>query len=128
MQAAMRMLAIVSILVQLAPAGRADDEGAESLVVTATAYNSLPNQTSGQPDIGAWGDGLKPGMRAIAVSRDLLALGLIRGVEVSIDGLPGTYRVLDKMDKRWKRRIDLYMGVDVGAARRWGIREVRIRW
>lgn len=99
-----------------------------SLEVTATAYNSLPEQTGAQPTIAAWGDRLEPGMRAIGVSRDLLALGLTRGVEVRIDGLEGRWVVRDKMAKRWTRRIDLYMGEDVQAARRWGRRSVMIRW
>lgn len=98
------------------------------LNVTATAYNSLPGQTSGDASVAAWGDRLEPGMKAVAVSRDLLELGLTRGVKVRIDGLPGDYVVLDKMSKRWKRRIDIYMGVDRGAAREWGRRKVRISW
>jgi len=99
-----------------------------SLVVTATAYNSHPGQTNAHPWIGAWGDRMKPGMKAIAVSRDLLEKGLRRNVEVEIEGLPGVYRVRDKMGRRWKRRIDVYMGSDEEAARAWGVRKVRIRW
>lgn len=98
------------------------------LVVTATAYNSLPGQTSGDPSIGAWGDRLEPGMRAIAVSRDLIPLGLTHGARVKIEGFDGEYRVLDKLAARWTKRIDVYMGVDVEAARRFGKREVRISW
>ena len=96
--------------------------------MTATAYNSLHGQTDGDPSLGAWGDRLRPGMRAIAVSGDLLALGLTRGTPVRIDGLPGEYTVLDKMGRRWRKRIDIYMGVDARAAQRWGSRQVRIHW
>lgn len=99
-----------------------------TLVVTATAYNSLPNQTGVEPVTAAWGDELEPGMKAIAVSRDLHEAGLTRGTVVQIDGLEGEYVVLDRMPKQWDRRIDIYMGEDVRAARRWGVREVRIRW
>jgi len=99
-----------------------------SLLVTASAYNSLPGQTVGDPNRAAWGDVLEPGMKAIAVSRDLLELGLTRGTRVRIESLPGEYAVLDKMAKRWRRKIDIYMGVDVEAARAWGVREVRIHW
>jgi 3D (Asp-Asp-Asp) domain-containing protein len=62
------------------------------------------------------------------VSRDLIDQGLTHGVEVSINGLEGTYTVLDKMNKRWRRKIDIYMGSDVEAARKWGARTVTIRW
>jgi 3D (Asp-Asp-Asp) domain-containing protein len=99
-----------------------------ALVVTATAYNSLPGQGSGDPAVAAWGDRLRPGMRAIAVSRDLVALGLGRGERVRIEGLPGEYEVLDAMPSGWTRRIDVYMGTDVDAARRWGRRSVRLSW
>ena len=104
------------------------DGGSRSLEVRASAYNSLPQQTDGDPTLTAWGDRLVPGMKAIAVSRDLLELGLSHGVEVEIDGLPGRYVVRDKMAKRWTGKIDIYMGEDVGAARRWGVRTVTIRW
>lgn len=99
-----------------------------SLEVTATAYNSVEGQTGPTPTLAAWGDRLKPGMRAIAVSPDLEALGLTRGARVRIEGLSGEYTVLDRMPKRWKRRIDIYMGLDVAAAREFGLRQVRITW
>jgi 3D (Asp-Asp-Asp) domain-containing protein len=106
------------------------DEGSEerALEVTATAYNSMVSQTNEDPTLTAWGDRLAPGMQAIAVSRDLIELGLDHGVEVEIEGLPGRWVVRDKMARRWKRTIDVYMGEDVQAARRWGRRKVRIHW
>jgi 3D (Asp-Asp-Asp) domain-containing protein len=99
-----------------------------TLVVTATAYNSLPAQTSQDPTTAAWGDKLQPGMKAIAVSPDLLEAGLVRGTKVQIEGLKGEYLVLDRMPDRWDKRIDIYMGEDERAARDWGVREVRIKW
>jgi 3D (Asp-Asp-Asp) domain-containing protein len=102
--------------------------GERTLVVTATAYNSVPEQTNEKPSLGAWGDALQPGMRAIAVSRDLITMGLIHRAVVTIEGLPGEYLVLDKMAARWEKKIDIYMGEDVEAARQWGERRVRIRW
>lgn len=99
-----------------------------SLVVTATAYNSVPSQTSGNPTVAAWGDELRPGMRVIAVSPDLLELGLSRGTRVEIEGLPGTFEVLDKTSSRLRNTIDIYMGKDVRRAQQWGRRTVRITW
>ncbi len=97
--------------------------------VTATAYNSVNSQTkAGDPALTAWGDTLKPGMKAIAVSRDLIEDGLTHGTEVTIEGMSGKYIVRDKMNKRWKDKIDIYMGVDVKAARDWGKRTVTISW
>lgn len=47
---------------------------------------------------------------------------------MEISGLTGTYRVLDKMNERWHNRIDIYMGLDVEKADRWGERHVTVRW
>ncbi len=98
------------------------------LKVTATAYNSLPGQTQGNPTITAWGNKLIPGMKAIAVSPDLVSMGLTHGVKVTIEGLQGKYTVMDKTHERWTKRIDIYMGDDVKAAKAWGKRKVTIRW
>lgn len=98
-----------------------------SLEVTATAYNSTEQQTKkGNIGLAAWGDTLQPGERAIAVSRDLIKMGLDHNEEVQIDGLDGTYIVKDKMNKRWKKKIDIYMGLDEKAAREWGKKKVEI--
>jgi 3D (Asp-Asp-Asp) domain-containing protein len=117
----------VALLALSAPACVAKG-GERSTVVMATAYNSLAGQTQGDPNLAAWGDVLRPGMRAIAVSRDLIALGLGHRARVRIEGLEGEFLVLDKMAKRWKRKIDIYMGEDLDAARSWGLRQVRIYW
>lgn len=99
----------------------------EKLKVTATAYNSLAYQTSKiDPTIAAWGDKLKPGMNAIAVSRDLLKKGLTHNALVKIVGFDGYFLVKDKMHYRWKNKIDIYMGKDVKKARKWGKQEVEI--
>ena len=71
---------------------------------------------------------MKPDMKIIAVSRDLIPMGLTHGVKVEIEGFPGTYTVMDKLHKRWKHRIDIYMGHDIDAARQFGKRNVTIRW
>ena len=100
-----------------------------SQTVSVSAYNSLASQTKkGDPALAAWGDALKPGMKVIAVSRDLLKKGLTHNKEVKIEGLKGTYKVIDKMNKRWKNKIDVYMGVDVKAARKWGKQTRKIYW
>ncbi|UXI01410.1 3D domain-containing protein [Photobacterium sp. TY1-4] len=98
----------------------------KQLQVTATAYNSVRAQTNSNPTLAAWGDRLKPGMKVIAVSRDLLRLGIGHGTRIKISGLPGEYVVMDKMNKRWSRKIDIYMGKDIRAAKKWGRRKVTI--
>ena len=99
-----------------------------SLRVTVSAYNSTPAQTNDEPTLAAWGDTLRPGMRVIAVSRDLIPLGLEHGTLVRIEGIEGPFVVRDKMAARWKKKVDIYMGDDVAAAREWGKRELTIYW
>ncbi|WP_420323021.1 3D domain-containing protein [Flagellimonas sp.] len=97
------------------------------LEVTVSAYNSVAWQTDSiSPNIAAWGDTLKPGMKSIAVSRDLIKLGLKHNTMVKIDTFPDTFYVKDKMNKRWRNRIDLYMGLDVKKAREWGRKKLFI--
>lgn len=100
----------------------------DSMEVTVTAYNSTRAQTDGTPHRAAWNNRLKPGMKAVAVSRDLLKLGLDNGTEVWIEGFDSPYRVMDKMNRRYERRIDVYFGKDVKAAREFGHRKARIYW
>jgi len=99
-----------------------------TLTVTASAYTSHKNQTQGNPVIAAWGHRLKPGDKTIAVSRDLLKRGLKNGMHVKIKGLKGTYVVRDKMHRRWRNKIDIYMGYDRRKALNWGRRKVVISW
>ena len=98
----------------------------KTLRVTASAYNSVAAQTNHHPNLTAWGVRLKPGMKAVAISRDLLHKGLKKGSRITIQGLSGEYVVLDKMHRRWRNKIDIYMGNDIKAARKWGKRTVTI--
>lgn len=99
-----------------------------SIKVTATAYNSIDYQTDSSPNITAFGDTLKPEMKSIAVSRDLFKKGLKHNTPVKIEGLDGVFLVKDKMHSKWENKIDIYMGVDVKAAKEWGRREVLLEY
>ena len=122
-------LTTLCLLALLLVGSACGDKQTKSLEVTATAYNSLASQTNkDHPTTTAWGEELKPGMKCIAVSRDLIPMGLKHNTRVKIEGLPGTYRVADKMNQRWQKRIDIYMGNDKEAAREWGKKTVTISW
>jgi 3D (Asp-Asp-Asp) domain-containing protein len=101
---------------------------ARELTVTASAYNSVADQTDGKPHETASGETLRPGVRAIAVSDDLFEAGLDFGTRVEIEGLPGEWVVMDRMHSRWSKKIDVYMGTDEQAALQFGERRVKIRW
>ncbi len=107
----------------------ADDEKQwVTLCVTATAYNSVRAQTLHNPRITAWVDTLSPGMNAIAVSRDLIKLGLDHNAEVKIEGFDGIFLVKDKMHHRWRNRIDIYMGKNVKKAKNFGRKKLNISY
>ena len=100
-----------------------------TLEVKATAYNSLAYQTKAtNPSIAAWGDTLKPGMKSIAVSRDLIDSGLTHNKAVYIEGFKKPFFVKDKLNKRYTKRIDIYMGIDVKKAKQWGVKNLTISW
>jgi len=99
-----------------------------SLEVTITAYNSTRAQTDGNPNVAAWNNRLDPNVPSVAVSRDLIPMGLGNGTKIYIKGLGGPYMVLDKMNSRFKRRVDLYFGKDVKAARQFGKTTATIYW
>ena len=128
MRARSALLALAVGLLLPPEGARAKAPRVRSVVVDATAYNSLPEQTGEDPTLSASGHRLEPGMRAIAVSRDLVPLGLVHGRKVRIDGVGGVWVVRDRMPEQWTRRIDVYMGEDVEAALAFGRRRVRITW
>jgi len=104
-------------------------KGKHRLRVQATAYSSHVGQTDKTPFLAAWNNHIRPGMKIIAVSRDLISkYGLGNGKRVRIQGLPGYYTVRDKMNKRYTKRIDIYMGTNRRKALRWGRRRTVIYW
>lgn len=125
-----KRMVLISLMLFIHPAIHATETQKElkTLEVLATAYNSVPEQTDDSPFEAAWGDILKPDVKSIAVSRDLLDMGLRQYSKVKISGLPGEYVVLDKMNSRWEKKIDIYMGTDVEEALEWGIKRVEISW
>lgn len=100
----------------------------KSRKVTVSAYNSTIAQTDGLPTLAAWSDTLVPGMKCIAVSRDLIALGMDHNTKVKIEGFDDIFLVKDKMGAQWKNRIDIYMGMDVERAQEWGLKELNIEF
>lgn len=101
------------------------------LRVRALAYTGCSARRTKRPPKtvrGAWGDALTPDMKAVAVSPDLLQLGLEHGDTIRIEGLPGEYKVLDIMHSRHAKAIDIYYGDDRCGAMEWGSRNLTITW
>jgi 3D (Asp-Asp-Asp) domain-containing protein len=122
-----RVTLLVALLAWLAAPAAAWADTEHTLSVTAVAYTLDDDQTDDSEDIGAWGDELDDEAKVIAVSRDLLEMGLKRGTKVRIHGKQGEYIVQDLMHRRWKKRIDILMEDDDDAFR-WGRRKVKISW
>ena len=100
----------------------------ETINVTATAYNSTVSQTTSNPHITAFGDSIYPGLNYIAVSNDLLKKGSRYNTPVKIEGFDSIFFVKDRMHSRWKNRIDIYMGLNIKAAKEWGRKKVTIHY
>ena len=102
----------------------------KTLRVKAMAYTScsVGKKHAKRAVRGAWGDTLSPGIKAVAVSRDLLDMGLDHGDVISIEGLPGQYKVLDVMHSRHAKTIDIFYGNDDCGATQWGKRTLNITW
>lgn len=100
------------------------------LKVKASAYNSVPYQTrpGTSGSITAWGDTLVDSIPSIAISRDLLDSGLTYGMLVNIQGYDELFVVNDKMNRRYRNRIDIHMGKNVKKARKFGVKKVQICW
>lgn len=84
-----------------------------SVLVTATIYHAVPEQTNEDYLTTASLKQINPDNPAIhrwiAVSRDLEKLGFTMGSRVCIMGtgeLDGVWTIEDRMNKRWKKRID----------------------
>ena len=52
----------------------------------------------------------------------------MHNTKVKIEGFDSLYLVKDKMNKRWRKRIDIYMGTDVKKAKKWGKKELNIEY
>lgn len=123
----------LTVVLALSAACESDDSATRDmkcLEVRVSAYNSLPYQTRpGTPgNITAWGDTLKHDVASIAVSRDLIDSGLVYGTRVFIQGFEDTFVVNDKMNRRYKMTIDVYMQKDVKRARKFGRQRRTICW
>jgi len=80
----------------------------EIIKVKVSFYNPYDrNQTDSSPGICAWGHVVQPYDRLIAVSRDLLKEKILKENDQVVAGPFGKYAVLDKMNLRWTRRIDI---------------------
>lgn len=120
-------LALFAAVLSL-PLAACDSMETRTKEVTATAYTLSEAETKkGNVGLAAWGDQLEPGMKAIAVSRDLIPQGLGHETVVRIEGLDGEYVVRDKMNRRWTEKIDILME-DRAAALEWGKQTVTISW
>jgi 3D (Asp-Asp-Asp) domain-containing protein len=93
--------------------------------VTVTAYSSTVGQTDSTPHQTADMSIVRVGI--IAVSRDVLTeLGLVMGQRVLLPGY-GMFEVRDKMNKRYRRRVDIWMS-DKRAADLHGVKQSVLMW
>ena len=100
-------------------------ENVRTTPVTLTAYSSTPDQCDSSPHITASNKPVRRGI--IAVSNDIMKeLGIGFGQRVLIPG-HGVFQVQDKMNPRWRRRVDIWHD-DREAARLFGKQKGTILW
>lgn len=88
-----------------------------------TAYNSVPWQTDDTPCIGAEGTDI---CEIYASGENVCAANFVPlGTKLEVEGL-GTCIVRDRMNSRYYKRVDWYMGMDIQGAREHGIRNKQI--
>lgn len=95
-----------------------------SKVVTATGYTARVVECDSTPWYTASMELSRVGV--IAISPDLEALGIKLGQFIIIKGM-GLFKVSDRMNPRWRNRIDIMMG-NITAAKLFGKQEVTILW
>ena len=81
-------------------------------IVKASAYNSLPSQTDGNPWVASRDFKLKRGMKILALSSDL-ARCIPHGRVVKVTNTfksrhDGFYLAVDRMHPRWRKKIDIW--------------------
>lgn len=126
----MRLWSIFLVLLLAACGAEEKAPNMKCLEVKASAYNSVPYQTrpGSAGNITAWGDTLVDSIPSIAISRDLLDSGLVHGTMVKIHGYTENFVVNDKMNKRYTKRVDIHFGKDIKAARKFGVKKLKICW
>lgn len=89
-------------------------------IVTATIYHADPKQCNEDylttASLKKINESNPQGHRWIAVSRDLESKGFVFGTRVCIQGtgqFDGEWSVEDRMNKRWKNRIDLLVNKNI---------------
>lgn len=87
--------------------------------IPVTAYNSVVWQTDSTPCIGASGENI---CDLYAQGQDVCAANFVPlGTILEVEGL-GNCVVRDRMNARYFYRVDWFMGVDVQAAKQFGVR------
>ena len=96
----------ITIVGQRMTYGAVEVEKAVKIPVSVSAYNACPKQTDSTPYTMASGKRVYEG--AIALSRDIeKEFGLKFGDKITLFGR--TFDFMDRMNKRWKRRVDVFM-------------------
>ena len=65
-------------------------------------------------------------MNAVAISRDLMDLGLGHNDKIKIQGFDSIFTIKDKMHYRWRKRVDIFMGKDIQKAKNFGRKKLEI--
>ena len=92
----------------------------QQVVVTATCYNAVPEQCN--EDVQHTASMFVLNLddpyshRIVAISRDLESLGFKMGDKIHVSGTgryDGLWTIRDRMNKRWTKKIDFLVNLDM---------------
>lgn len=98
-------------------------EVSEGIVRDLTAYNSVPEQTWGDPCIAADNTNI---CERFAAGELICAANFVPfGTKLYIDTI-GECTVADRMNSRYSDRVDIFMDKDIAAAKNFGIKHLKV--
>ena len=100
---------------------KAENKEYVGVVREVTMYNSLEDQTDNSPCIAAWGENICESKDNVCATN-----AFPRNTVLEIKGL-GTCIVKDRMNSRYKERIDWYAGMDKDRAIKFGIKNLIVK-
>lgn len=95
---------------------------------TVTAYNGVPEQTDDTPCISASGDDICSARRwgAHVCAANFVPLGSHLAILDTSSMTAYECVVLDRMNRRYPNRVDIFMGDDIARARSFGIQKLLV--
>jgi 3D (Asp-Asp-Asp) domain-containing protein len=91
----------------------------EVIDATITAYNTVPSQTDDSPCIAAGG--------YICDREDVVACPRHYPLGTRVEIAGKVYECMDRLAPKYDHRFDISMGMDIAAAKEWGVKKLSVK-